>query len=131
MCEYAVKRLSALTGQETASIHKCTGHFFPSTVVEPDDCQGSQPVSLWHADTVSLIHKSRRDTWGGRGHKCVCEKVCEMESTSGNNLQYISQGESAVPTTKHRLTLRKKSIIVYKSNIFINVTDLTTSYRNI
>lgn len=65
-------------------------HFFPlSTVVEPDDYQGSQPVSLWNADIVTLILMSRKDPGGG-GDKCVCEKVCKFGSTLGNNLQYVS-----------------------------------------
>lgn len=41
---------------------------------------------------------------GGGGNKCVCEKVCKLGSTLGNNLQYVSWWESAGPTIKQRLT---------------------------
>lgn len=64
------KRVGASTRQVTASIHKSKPHFFLHYAPEHDDCQGSQPVPPWYVDTVTLIHKSKRDS----GRTKVCEK---------------------------------------------------------
>lgn len=73
--------------------------FFLSTVVEPDDYQGSQPVSLWYADIVTLIPMSRREPGGAIN---VCVRKCVSWGVHWGTIYSMSRGGSQLGLTNNQ-----------------------------
>lgn len=93
-----------------------TNFFFLSIVVESDDYQGSQHVSLRYADIVTLIPMGRRDR--GRGGVNVCVRKCVSWGVHWGTIYSMSRGGSQLGLQfiiVSAITNEKKSNILYKS----------------